>query len=181
MRGEETQIAGLLAEHPGFEGTVFMPGTHCKWVRVASGEIVDFKTCMTGELFSLLERQSILRHSLKSGGFDLDAFNKTITSALEAPGSAITDLFSVRADDLLKGVLPGVSRAKLSAYLIAGEVLAAKRLWQDQNLVLLGDNELVSLYKTALHAAGADAESADGTGLTIAGLIAAKALVEETR
>ena len=34
MRGEETQIAGVLSEHPHFEGVLCLPGTHTKWVRI---------------------------------------------------------------------------------------------------------------------------------------------------
>ena len=56
MRGEETQIAGYLAGNPGFDGVVCLPGTHTKWVQVSAGEVVSFRTFMTGELFSLLSK-----------------------------------------------------------------------------------------------------------------------------
>ena len=56
MRGEETQIAGFLSENPAFEGVLCLPGTHTKWVRIDAGEIVHFRTFMTGELFGLLVR-----------------------------------------------------------------------------------------------------------------------------
>ena len=56
MRGEETQIAGFLSEFPGFDGVVCLPGTHTKWVHLSAGEIVSFRTFMTGELFGLLQR-----------------------------------------------------------------------------------------------------------------------------
>ena len=52
MRGEETQIAALLAENPDFDGTIVLPGTHSKWARIAKGKLVDFKPYMTGELFA---------------------------------------------------------------------------------------------------------------------------------
>ena len=172
MRGEETQIAGLLAGREGFKGTVCMPGTHCKWAQIEGGEIINFKTCMTGELFSLLEKQSILRHSLTSDGFDLKAFE----AAVATPGPTLVDLFALRADDLLNGVPPDVSRARLSACLIAAEIQAMRPLWHGHSVVLLGNSELVSLYKIALAAAGADIELVDGEGLTVAGLIAARAL-----
>ncbi len=52
MRGEETQIAGLLARMPGFNGTIVMPGTHSKWVNVKDGVVTGFRTYMTGDLFA---------------------------------------------------------------------------------------------------------------------------------
>ena len=39
MRGEETQIVGLLDGEPGFDGVAVMPGTHSKWVSIAGGTI----------------------------------------------------------------------------------------------------------------------------------------------
>src|SRR5690606_3566890 len=48
MRGEETQLLGLLALRPEFSGTVCMPGTHSKWVQLEGGRVVGFATAMTG-------------------------------------------------------------------------------------------------------------------------------------
>ena len=33
MRGEETQLAGLLHRRPDFDGVACLPGTHSKWAR----------------------------------------------------------------------------------------------------------------------------------------------------
>jgi len=38
MRGEETQLLGLLALRPGFEGIAVLPGTHSKWVEIRGGK-----------------------------------------------------------------------------------------------------------------------------------------------
>ena len=57
MRGEETQLAGLLAAEPGFEGIACLPGTHTKWAHVSAGEVVSFASYMTGEIFALLAGQ----------------------------------------------------------------------------------------------------------------------------
>ena len=73
IRGEETQIVGLLESEPAFAGVVVLPGTHSKWVTVADGAIGDFQTYLTGELFELLSRQSFLRHSVAEDGGDLAA------------------------------------------------------------------------------------------------------------
>ena len=76
MRGEETQIAGFLAMHPDYKGVLCLPGTHSKWVKIEDGQIIHFKTMLTGELFALLSKQSVLRHSL--GVWDDDYFIKAV-------------------------------------------------------------------------------------------------------
>ena len=69
MRGEETQIAGLLAAEPGFDGVACLPGTHTKWVHVAAGEVVSFASYMTGEIFALLATRSVLRKTVAADGW----------------------------------------------------------------------------------------------------------------
>ena len=97
-------------------------------------------------------------------------------TAVATPGAALAELFSVRADDPLNAVPSDVSRARLSACLIAAEIAEMRPFWRGHSVVLLGSNQLVGLYRTALNAAGADVETVDGEGLTVAGLIAARAL-----
>lgn len=63
MRGEETQLIGCGSNGPGERVFVF-PGTHSKHIIVRNARAVDFKTYMTGELFNLLARQSILAGSV---------------------------------------------------------------------------------------------------------------------
>jgi 2-dehydro-3-deoxygalactonokinase len=70
MRGEETQIAGYLASAPGFDGIVCLPGTHTKWVHLSAGEIVSFRSFMTGEMFELLSRLFTIRAEGLLAGLD---------------------------------------------------------------------------------------------------------------
>jgi 2-dehydro-3-deoxygalactonokinase len=69
MRGEETQIMGALnfAERERGSTLFILPGTHSKWVRVENGRIVWIRTYMTGELFSVLTRHSILGKLMPEG------------------------------------------------------------------------------------------------------------------
>lgn len=68
MRGEETQIAGFLDRYPDYDGGLCLPGTHCKWARLRNGQVEHFQSYMTGEMFDLLSRQSLLRHSMRAEG-----------------------------------------------------------------------------------------------------------------
>ena len=64
MRGEETQLVGMSRLIASGSHLVCMPGTHSKWVEIQDGEVRAFRTWLTGELFSILSKQSILRHSI---------------------------------------------------------------------------------------------------------------------
>lgn len=173
MRGEETQIAGFLAAEPGFDGVLCLPGTHAKWARVAGGQVTSFTTCMTGELFALLCEQSVLRHSVEGRGWDEAAFAAGATLALTAPASLPGRLFGIRAEGLLAGTPAVTARARLSGLLIGAELAAVRSLWQDREVVLVGDPGLCRAYATALARAGGTSRSVAGDGLTLAGLAAA--------
>ena len=68
MRGEETQVLGLLPALPGAgPHTVCLPGTHSKWVRLQGGAIQEFATFMTGELFALLSQHGTLAAASTNG------------------------------------------------------------------------------------------------------------------
>src|SRR6185436_3238199 len=64
MRGEETQLLGALGVDAAGEAVVCMPGTHSKWVRANGGTVDRFATFMTGELFDVISRETILSHAV---------------------------------------------------------------------------------------------------------------------
>lgn len=179
MRGEETQIAGLLALDPGFDGVVCLPGTHSKWARVSAGEVVSFQTFMTGELFALLSTQSVLRHGmtaeLAGDPVDADAFAGGLSQALSRPERLAAQLFALRAEGLLQGLAPSAARARLSGLLIGAELAAARPYWLGQRVALIGAPALAQRYAAALALQGLDAQSLDGRACTLAGLAAARA------
>ena len=106
MRGEETQIAGFLAEAPCFSGVICLPGTHSKWVRVNAGVVEAFHTFMTGELFALLATNSVLRHTVGAEGWDEPGFAVAIDEALDAPATPMNGFSRPRAEALLQGLAP---------------------------------------------------------------------------
>ena len=70
MRGEETQLIGiwsLLADRniQPREAIVIFPGTHSKHVYVKDGQLIHFKTFMTGEMYQVIGNHSILKDSVK--------------------------------------------------------------------------------------------------------------------
>lgn len=179
MRGEETQIAGFLTAAPDFDGVICLPGTHSKWVRVSAGEIVGFRTFMTGELFALLSERSILRHSV-GAGFDETAFGEAVEDALARPEQTAARLFSLRAESLLRGLDPDTAAARLSGWLIGTELAAAKAWWLGAAVALIGDGGLGGRYRAALAAEGVVAALVPAGAATVVGLGAARAAFRET-
>jgi 2-dehydro-3-deoxygalactonokinase len=179
MRGEETQIAGLLSQEPGFEGVVCLPGTHTKWVRIAAGEIIFFQTFMTGELFDLIGTHSVLRHSLDGTGWEDGEFMNSVEAMMAAPETLAARLFSIRAEALVSGLAPAAARARLSGLLIGAELVAARPHWHGREAVIVGANQQAELYTKGLSGLGAKVRSVDATKVTLAGLRAVHRQIQQ--
>lgn len=177
MRGEETQIAGALALHPGFDGVLCLPGTHSKWVHVSAGEVVSFLTCMTGELFALLSEHSVLRHGVAAEGWDDAGFDLGVAEAIARPERLAARLFTLRAEGLLDGLSPATARARLSGLLIGAELASARAYWLGQRVMLVGASRLSAAYARALASQGLVATTIDAGACTLAGLATARGAV----
>lgn len=179
MRGEETQLLGLLALRPGFEGTAILPGTHSKWVEIRGGRIVRFSTAMTGELYEVLSQHSVLRHSFAAGTIDgpeiEDGIAEGMSAGLESPALATSLLFRTRAAALLSGEGADWCSGYLSGLLVGVEI-GGHRDWLGGAAVpLIGSARFGRLYGAALKRIGAIGEPVDASEATIAGLVAARA------
>lgn len=169
MRGEEVQLVGAVAD-----GTipavcyVCHPGTHNKWVRMEGGRIAEFRTVMTGEIFNLLRRHSILSDALEDEAM-LDApFLKGARLGL-AGGTVTSDLFSVRASMLLGRLAREDAVSFTSGLLIGHDVRAGLAQASGQRVIVMGRPELTRLYAMALAEARAEAEELDGERAFLAG------------
>ena len=170
MRGEETQIAGYLSKNPDFDGIICLPGTHTKWVHISAGEIVSFKTFMTGEIFLSLSEHSILKSSVQSDGLDLTSFLEAFEDTYSNPALLSSKLFGLRAADLLENTSSKLLKSKLSGYLIGSELAGAKSYWLGQNIVMIGNDDLCILYQKALKKLGLNATIENAQNVTLYGL-----------
>ena len=170
MRGEETQIAGYLSKNPDFDGIICLPGTHTKWVHISAGEIVSFKTFMTGEIFLSLSEHSILKSSVQSDDLDLTSFLEAFEDTYSNPALLSSKLFGLRAADLLEKTSTKLLKAKLSGYLIGAELAGAKSYWLGQNIVMIGNDDLGILYQKALKKLGLNANIENAQNVTLYGL-----------
>jgi 2-dehydro-3-deoxygalactonokinase len=160
MRGEETQIVGVLAQQPALarRSSLVMPGTHCKWVRVEGGRIVAFHTFMTGELFALLRDHSILGRPAREGGGGTvrsdDAFERGVLAILRQGAAGATALLFSTRTLVLGGQLQAADSLEYLSGLLVGEelrcALPATADLVDAPLVLVGDAALCERYQRAL-------------------------------
>lgn len=178
MRGEETQLLGVT--EAGFTGLVCIPGTHSKWVRIDAGEVVEFSTYMTGELFSVIGQHSILAHAVETtsapAAADSKPFREGLSTALAAPTALTASLFRLRAAQLLGFEQRSDGAARLSGLLIGAELADARQKHGPLGSVrLIAAGPLGRLYEAALAGQGLevttiDAEQASRRGLAKAAL-----------
>lgn len=161
MRGEETQILGELAGRGAGSGCFVLPGTHSKWATVTEGRITGFSTYMTGEVFDVLRRQSILGRLMQEGPPDRDAFRRGLDharrSAGDGPGRLLHDIFGARTLGLMGELAETGLASWLSGLLIGAEIAVAAGTTAAP-LVIVGSGTLTRLYTDAALELGVQAE-----------------------
>jgi len=181
MRGEETQLLGLLHTQADFNGVVCLPGTHTKWVQMKEGNIHQFTTHMSGELFALLSEHSVLKHSVQAEcEWDQSSFEEALRESMEQPERLVEQLFSLRASSLLENVSAVNSRSRLSGLLMGVELAATRHYWDGCDVALIGDDTLCENYSSALTTLGVNTLRFDAEMLTLNGLTYAYHQIQST-
>jgi 2-dehydro-3-deoxygalactonokinase len=159
MRGEETQIFGIVGDGAGAERLV-LPGSHSKWVEVRAGAIAHFSTYMTGEVFSAVQAHTILGRTMVPGDHDRDAFERGAGYGLRedaSSGGLLKRLFSARTLALFDELKPGEGADYLSGLMIGCEIREALAVFPAAGVVrVVGRSALAELYAAALTLAGID-------------------------
>lgn len=123
MRGEEVELVGLMSDPArrtlAENSVVILPGSHSKHVQLNAGQIVEFTTYLTGELFNLLRQTSTLANS-DSQRFDTGAFVEGLHASRSHSLSAV--LFQTRARTILGQMAAQHSESFLSGVLIGAEI-----------------------------------------------------------
>jgi 2-dehydro-3-deoxygalactonokinase len=179
MRGEETQLLGLLHLKPGFSGTAILPGTHSKWAEIRDGKLLRFSSAMTGEFYEVLSQHSVLRHSFAgdtNGPATEDGVAEGLAAGLAHPELLTALAFRTRAAALLSGKGPDWCSGYLSGLLVGTEI-GGHRDWlaPGQSVPLIGSARFARLYGAALKQIGIDSFALDAAEATIAGLKEARA------
>ncbi len=160
MRGEETQIIGVLSAFAG-GGIACLPGTHSKWARVEGGRITGFETHMTGETYAALRGHTILSRMMRDGATDVTAFDEGVRRSSNA-GGLLHHVFGVRALALSGHLSDNGTSSYLSGILIGHEVRAALQHGANSVVHVIGAPELTALYARAISACGGFPERHDG-------------------
>jgi len=177
MRGEELQVLGWLQlslKNQSGKHLVCLPGTHTKWVYVDKGEIVNFKTSMTGELFDMLTNHSILIQQ-KSTNFYSEQFTEGLKLAKKKGSSKlIHDLFSVRTKQLFNELPQEAAMSYLSGLLIGSDVDAAMQCEHYQmsdfeQVTIIGAETLSQHFAQALSHFNVQSQLCDVTQASLAG------------
>ncbi len=164
IRGEETQLLGLLGKEEDEPSTVILPGTHTKWVSCHRQRVTDFNTSMSGELFGLLSTSSILsRLAEPTAGFHSEAFDWGLNVGGDNPAAVTSSIFSART-----WALDGRLRAEeindyLSGILIGAEVAHQLTVVAESSapVIVCGTTDLTKRYTRALHRAGRETINAN--------------------
>jgi 2-dehydro-3-deoxygalactonokinase len=177
MRGEETQLAGLVETLQPGAALACLPGTHSKWAELDGERVAGFATYLTGELFAVLREHSILRHSLtdaEPASAPSEPFGAACAEILQ-DGDLQGRLFGIRAGGLLSGANANDSAARLSGFLIGAEIFAARQRFAGSNkpVLLVASGTMRALYEAALELAGLQFTHADADLAVRAGLYAA--------
>jgi 2-dehydro-3-deoxygalactonokinase len=175
IRGEETQLLGAMAS--GIEDGFFcMPGTHSKWVALKAGTLEAFATYMTGEMFGLLARQSILAHAISATEVEPDDpdFLTAVEAGIARPADIANRVFEIRPSQLLGFAAAGSGGPGLSGALIGTEIAGARaRFGRLDHVHLIASGSLSRLYARALEATGSSVHTLDADAVVRGGLHAA--------
>ena len=160
MRGEETQIIGLKAiddnAYTTKDLTCIFPGTHSKHVQIVNGEVVDFKTYITGELFHVMTHHSILKDSVLGNGkqvlteIDHDAFCHGVEQS--GKSNLLQTLFSVRINQLFDHLSKEENFYYLSGLLIGTELRTLRN--STDNIMLCSGSSVFHLYEYGIRELG---------------------------
>lgn len=142
MRGEETQLIGLPEATNYY---AIMPGTHSKHCTMVKGEIQTITSFMTGELYSLLIKNSMVGKELSPQIENDEFFLMGVESAQK--DIPLTHLiFSARTKRLNKDIPCEFIGSYLSGILIGIEI---KAINSKNNIVIISNEKLGNHYLKA--------------------------------
>lgn len=176
MRGEEIQIwgAGIAPD-----SLCVLPGTHSKWAWVGgNGQITRFQTYMTGELFGLLTKHSILGRLMVFGETSQDDFVSGVRVGMSSHAQASHVIFSARTAGLMGSIAPQGLPDYLSGLLIGielGSALSAGSADAKPGVTLIGDDDLCWRYEMAFELMGISTRRAPDAATTQGQWIVAQA------
>jgi len=175
LRGEEIELFGFAALHPNWDGFVALPGTHTKWTRFGAGQVTDFFTSMSGEMFDRLTSAGLLASIVEGEAALGDAFFEGVRLGSERQLGLGTLLFGARAR-VIRGALQRTESASFIRGLLIGseiaDALAIHSGLAGATIPLIGSGPLCRLYAGALERLGMHSWFVDSRAACLAGFCA---------
>ena len=170
IRGEETQIFGVL-DRPAVKNLIAcVPGTHSKWIQVENNKITRFSTYITGEMFAAILRCGSISSILDDCTHDADNFMEGVGVSQRA-GGLLNHLFSIRSRAVTSRNGSVLNKSYLSGLLIGAEIRSALEIYPEvSDIVVIGAESLIHDYSLAFSAMGISASSCTSENAFIKGL-----------
>jgi 2-dehydro-3-deoxygalactonokinase len=185
MRGEETQLLGALRLHFHLakgRHVFCLPGTHTKWAVVTDGAVTQFQTALSGELFELLRRHSVLARDSSEVDAQSPAFALGLEFARQNRKSDLLHLlFSARSRVVTGEMAKTDAASYLSGLVLGKDIATAMALFDialfntDSPVQMICTPALAALYGKALSTYDAKSTTIDGDRAALAGLVHAHA------
>lgn len=146
---QTAHVAGLLAAHSQFDGTLVVTGRRTTWLSISAGEVTDMRSTVTGQLLTTLARAEAI---------DTETFLQALPATLSRPETLAAHL-----------ARPDGDPSHLAAALVGAELAATKPWWLGRSVLVTGDG-LGTLLVPALAAQGVDARALPEEAALLAGL-----------
>jgi 2-dehydro-3-deoxygalactonokinase len=153
-----------------------MPGTHTKWVSLHDGDVQEFMTVPTGELFALLCDHSVLvRERPAPVAHRAQDFERGLAEAARHPEIPVLHkLFQARSLRIDGQLSSEGAVSWMSGLLVGADVAGAMQLFERRDpgepVFVVGTPALAAAYVTALAKLGVAATAVDGEQAAFAGL-----------
>ncbi|MBS1920517.1 MAG: 2-dehydro-3-deoxygalactonokinase [Bacteroidetes bacterium] len=150
MRGEETQLLGLITEEDFQRKSMFiLPGTHSKHILCDHGIVADFDSFMTGELFQAICEKTIIKNSVTTPPSEFanwKSFEEGVFQSRKKK-SLLNELLRIRSRNILDNKTPAENYYFLSGLLIGEELVTLKSRSFDKLLLCAGRNLYAPYYR----------------------------------
>ena len=178
MRGEEIQIFGAMARFGVRDAVLCLPGTHSKWVRIRDGQIVEFATFMTGDIYQALAH-TILGDTAETAQ-NPEAFLIGLEASVSGDCGLLHRLFTARTR-VLDGELTADQVPSYVSGLLIGHELAEAVSFRvpGESVLLIGAEVLNRHYLDAFNYFNVDCMTLESSEASCAGVAALLTLLQE--
>lgn len=168
MRGEEVQLFGLQSLKNIDDFVALFPGTHSKHMYINAKTLSSFSTFMTGELFSILSKNSIIGMGLPKQRASITTFERGVTESGKV--TLTSQLFAARTHRLFGNFEESEVLDYLSGLLIGEELKALS----SKKVYLVGGEKLCCQYQQACVFLGIQASIVNGDDVFLNGMLQIK-------